>query len=584
MSSHADTILPLLALETQSQREFIRRHDGKANKARELKFNEIAHKAGKWDHSAPTFIPEHSELWNPDEGSFETIPLTSDFIWEAFESEQYHSNKDLRDILKMIFARKFVVAGGCVCDLLCRRGINDIDMFAPGMTEKEAEKQFSDLEEDLKKWVETEKQFSGLEKELKRWIGVGIGSIATYRTNNCITIHMTKGWAKFEVQLIMRNYRTVDEIIYGFDIAPSAVAWDGNAVYATIAARYAYYAGVFVPDVTRRRLTFETRIVKYTMRKSFAVVLPHLDTDGFEETKVLKLPFLKVNITDKKIGKSHICWNIHRIHPEMVGKDRQKVKEELAMLGGSSDYNAIPYAKPKEIREFNIIKLALGSDFLVWHEVEGKLVPVMPETQKLPKIIFEMLRPDTKRNYYGAPSVRTVGKLLKVFQKTGVPLVHVMESAIMGEITEAAETQLKDLSDALIEHMKTVPPPVWKEVTDGTDLITGFKMDPTSCEEWYGEHHKEHELPDLDSWLNEKRLLLEHTGKAAVAPKASATTRKITVSCPSEWLISENEWEVVNAEEKEPGKTCLILGAPGGVSSRVYMLDDEVRIVLENAQ
>lgn len=219
----------------------------------------------KWDFSAPTIMqPVHPRIaaslpprseWveAPKQDAYPTfkpIQLDSDALWHHVRNHK--ELEPVRLVPEQAFELGFIVAGGAVCDLLCgRTSVNDLDLFAPGMAALEAENRFSQL---VRKLPHCSKQ-------------------SIYRTTNCITVPAGTGGEPM-IQLITRVYESPEHVVYGFDLAPCAVAWDGKKVTATVEARYmAYTLGIFGIDLSMRRSTFEYRASKY-VRKGFALVLP----------------------------------------------------------------------------------------------------------------------------------------------------------------------------------------------------------------------------------------------------------------------------------------------------------------------
>lgn len=79
-------------------------------------------------------------------------------------------------------------------------------------------------------------------------------------------------------QIILRKYSTIAEILYGFDIGPSQVAYDGEHFYFTIMSKYTFDTGYMILDTSRRSTTFEKRIKKYCW-KGFKPIFPFLSED-----------------------------------------------------------------------------------------------------------------------------------------------------------------------------------------------------------------------------------------------------------------------------------------------------------------
>jgi hypothetical protein len=100
-------------------------------------------------------------------------------------------------------------------------------------------------------------------------------SISQYRNKNVLSYNFPEG---NRVQVVFRLYSSVSEIIHGFDLGSSAVAFDGEQVYFTSLSKFCYERRINLLDPTRRSLTFEKRLKKYAEHPfDFRIVMPHLD-------------------------------------------------------------------------------------------------------------------------------------------------------------------------------------------------------------------------------------------------------------------------------------------------------------------
>jgi len=116
------------------------------------------------------------------------------------------------------------------------------------------------------------------------------------------------GWQ--EVQLIFRLYTSISEILHGFDLGTSAVGFDGESVYFTSMAKFAYEYGCNVLDTTRRSTSYEWRLSKY-LRRGFGLVLPQLNLPV-----ILKIR--ASNLKDKKPSRHHDYYHDYYQDPHSV--------------------------------------------------------------------------------------------------------------------------------------------------------------------------------------------------------------------------------------------------------------------------
>jgi hypothetical protein len=76
-------------------------------------------------------------------------------------------------------------------------------------------------------------------------------------------------------QIILRLYKSPAEILMGFDVDSCCVGYDGRDVFVLPRARRALTKRYNLVDLSRRSLTYETRLYKYAKR-GFAVAVPGL--------------------------------------------------------------------------------------------------------------------------------------------------------------------------------------------------------------------------------------------------------------------------------------------------------------------
>ena len=85
------------------------------------------------------------------------------------------------------------------------------------------------------------------------------------------------------VQIVLRIYKSISEILTGFDVDCSCAAYDGSQVYASPRAVCAYMTQSNTIDLTRRSPSYENRLSKYA-RRGFEVHWPSLDRSKIDPT------------------------------------------------------------------------------------------------------------------------------------------------------------------------------------------------------------------------------------------------------------------------------------------------------------
>jgi hypothetical protein len=138
---------------------------------------------------------------------------------------------------------------------------SDVDLFMYGLSEEEAIKKIIEIEQCVKDSILTE--------------------VTTIRTKNAVTI--VSQYPTRHVQIVLRNYKSIAEILTGFDVDCSCAAYDGKQVYASPRALIAYMTQINTVDLTRRSPSYENRLSKYSHR-GFEVYWPMLDRSRIDPT------------------------------------------------------------------------------------------------------------------------------------------------------------------------------------------------------------------------------------------------------------------------------------------------------------
>ncbi|BCS82655.1 ankyrin repeat protein [Cotonvirus japonicus] len=196
--------------------------------------------------------------------------------------------------LKHINMKNLLIAGGSISNIV--RGKfqrdSDIDFFIYGLDEKDATARVEEwLLDILCKKPEEPKNTDTTKKpkndEIKYY--------KVIRNNNSISILLDH--ADLKLQIIFRLYKSISEILHGFDLGSSAVGYDGENVYFTSLGKYCHEYSCNVIDTNRRSTTYEYRLIKYFDR-GFNIVVPKLNLSQlkteyfkFGEIEICQLPY-----------------------------------------------------------------------------------------------------------------------------------------------------------------------------------------------------------------------------------------------------------------------------------------------------
>ncbi|KAI1490359.1 hypothetical protein F5X96DRAFT_679155 [Biscogniauxia mediterranea] len=136
---------------------------------------------------------------------------------------------------------------------------SDIDIFIYGLdSEDKAIQRIIEIEELLRK-----------NQRLDRRHGLSL------RSENAITLISPK-YPFRHVQIILRLYRSISEILTGFDVDCACVAFDGNKVYSNPRGITAIATRTNTIDLSRRSPSYENRLWKYR-NHNFEVYWDSLD-------------------------------------------------------------------------------------------------------------------------------------------------------------------------------------------------------------------------------------------------------------------------------------------------------------------
>lgn len=140
---------------------------------------------------------------------------------------------------------------------------SDVDLFLYGLTEDQALEKIRHIEKTVQ--------------------GSILQETTTIRTKNTITI--ASQYPTRHVQIVLRIYKSIAEILTGFDVDCSCAAYDGKQIYVAPRALASYITQVNQIDLTRRSPSYENRLSKYSHR-GFEVFWPGLERSRIDPVSV----------------------------------------------------------------------------------------------------------------------------------------------------------------------------------------------------------------------------------------------------------------------------------------------------------
>lgn len=194
----------------------------------------------------------------------------------AHDSETGKPNPKYLNFLEGIDLENVLVAGGCMASLIHgNTRFEDVDMFIYGLDESEADARVTRLLEQ----IIAADQYSD--------------DLQIRKNNYCITVTGSHTY-----QIIFRLYKSIQEILDGFDLGSSCVGYDGKQVWLNERGKFSHENNCNVVDVTKRSTTFEARLRKY-FNRGYSIVLPGLNvhalpTARFEYgmSELCELPYM----------------------------------------------------------------------------------------------------------------------------------------------------------------------------------------------------------------------------------------------------------------------------------------------------
>ncbi|EXJ54315.1 hypothetical protein A1O7_09653 [Cladophialophora yegresii CBS 114405] len=138
---------------------------------------------------------------------------------------------------------------------------SDVDLFLYGLDREQAMEKVKQIESKIRDSI--------------------LAETTTVRTKNAITI--VSQYPIRHVQIVLRLYRSVSEILTGFDVDCSCVAYDGKQVWASPRALAAFMTQMNTIDLSRRSPSYENRLSKYS-RRGFEVYWPLIDRSRVDPT------------------------------------------------------------------------------------------------------------------------------------------------------------------------------------------------------------------------------------------------------------------------------------------------------------
>jgi hypothetical protein len=205
---------------------------------------------------------------------YEDVPYVKAFNKRQvtnFDVEQVLQTKYpiVYDLLKI--SADISLCGGSIDSILTGQRVKDFDIFFHCNTEENADKILVECMEYLKPFAKK------------------------FRTTQAVETVWLKD---LEIQFIRRVYQTKEQVLIGFDLAPSRLGFNiKDKFFATSCGLIAVKNRWFPVDTNQRSLSFDHRLNKY-LNKGYSLLLPGLDPNDS-----------KYNTDVWKYRKTGLCFN-----------------------------------------------------------------------------------------------------------------------------------------------------------------------------------------------------------------------------------------------------------------------------------
>lgn len=221
--------------------------------------------------------------------------------YEALSLTNYYFNRsnNLKTVKEKLYGfdpsqHGLILAGGMLASVYTEQGYGDLDFFLIGDTDpKEACSQlYLHLSKCNIKHVE--------------------------RNYNTFTINFRDSDHKFcQWQIILRSYANISQVLYGFDINASQIAYDGHKLYFTPGAHLALYHGVVYADSDLWSPSYAGRLCKYSNR-GFVIYFPGIEVNEAVNDNIIICQDLALYSAE---GYDLFAWS----NPKFNGENRDYV-------------------------------------------------------------------------------------------------------------------------------------------------------------------------------------------------------------------------------------------------------------------
>lgn len=294
--------------------------------------------------SAPRVV-DYSPISVPENDPKILVPgIQKGFVERSEFSKRYQTFT--KGVLNYVDWQNVAMAGGCPSNIMnpyCSpKYVSDMDLFIFGLSPQDAKKKLSQLTSQVKSC------FSDVLHT----------QVAILQNKYTVTfVPHSAEHRKCKVQIILRLYRNIHEILAGFDVDSCAVAWNGSNILFTERSLNAFRTRLNVVDMERRSPSYEYRLSKY-VKRGFGVYVPFEFQDKYNKMYFLNR-FTKGLERLLYLVRYQRDDNYHRFVSHMTQRLHLKVKGNISDYEGTMPEEAVQAltiggSRSKSVREYVI--------------------------------------------------------------------------------------------------------------------------------------------------------------------------------------------------------------------------------------
>jgi len=169
---------------------------------------------------------------------------------------------------------KISLCGGAISSILKYQHVQDYDLFFHSDSVDEIDDIFNNCLHYLEKLCSSEKTCKIIYER------------SLHMINCCIDFEDFYG----NVQFIKRVYKTKEQVLFGFDLAPSRLGYNNeDGFFSTICGAMALSMHAFSIDSNKRSTSFGYRLEKYYNIKQYKILLPQLNDEVFNADEKIEI-------------------------------------------------------------------------------------------------------------------------------------------------------------------------------------------------------------------------------------------------------------------------------------------------------